>query len=207
MPRGGFYHHTSCDRFRHQTTVDRISNFVNSIIGIDPLSVVTFISLEQDVVQITLKHKEENQSQPRLVTLTVKPKLEQSPKVSEQELATIQGCSFSTTCDNMIIKLIKMQSLEWQSLEVHTMSRHVKGTKQSGESSMDIEPDEHSESIVRKFVTKTNATLLQSTIRTEQMWEDVENGQLRVGNIQAKKISEMNAIQMTAELVGESPAR
>ncbi|KAF9353335.1 hypothetical protein BGX26_008884 [Mortierella sp. AD094] len=113
----------------------------------------------------------------------------------------------------MVLKFIKTQDLEWQALHLVVKSRRVDDSEieatQSKESAIKIESnsydgDDDTESILAKFVTKANATRLQNAIRTEQIWES-EHGHFHVGNIQAKKISEMNAIQMSAELVADVP--
>ncbi|KAF9169702.1 hypothetical protein BGX20_009946 [Mortierella sp. AD010] len=179
--------------------------------GIDPLSVATLISQEQDRLQISFLLKED-QSRSCLVTLRAQPQLQQPPNPTGQRLATIQGCSRSVKSDNIVFKLIKAQDLEWQALHLAVKTCHVDNADNNKKGAMEIESDyaydgddDNTESILARFVTKANVTHLQDAIRTEQIWGS-EHGH-RVGNIQAKKISEMNAIQMSVELAaGDVPS-
>ncbi|KAG0023779.1 hypothetical protein BGZ80_008106 [Entomortierella chlamydospora] len=113
----------------------------------------------------------------------------------------------------MVLKLIKTQDLEWQALHLTVKTCYVDNVDNNKKGAMEIESDyaydddddDNTESILARFVTKANVTRLQDAIRTEQIWVS-EHGH-RVGNIQAKKISEMNAIQMSVELAaGDVPS-
>ncbi|KAF9395532.1 hypothetical protein BGX21_009863 [Mortierella sp. AD011] len=115
------------------------------------------------------------------------------------------------TCNNTRLQPFT-QDLEWQALHLAVKTCHVDNADNNKKGAMEIESDyaydgddDNTESILARFVTKANVTHLQDAIRTEQIWGS-EHGH-RVGNIQAKKISEMNAIQMSVELAaGDVPS-
>jgi hypothetical protein len=54
-------------------------------------------------------------------------------------------------------------------------------------------------SVVAKFVTVANTTSFQEAIQSQPLWDQA--GSHVIGNVQAKRVPDMNAIQMTAELV------
>ncbi|KAF9177095.1 hypothetical protein BGZ49_005790, partial [Haplosporangium sp. Z 27] len=104
----------------HQTS--RHAIIVMHFRGIDALSVVTSIS--QDHVEINFQHTED-QSLSRVTTVIVKPQSEQLGGLGGQELGKVGGCSISVTRENMVVKLVKTQDLEWQALAFDIRGRVV----------------------------------------------------------------------------------
>ncbi|KAI7820796.1 hypothetical protein BC939DRAFT_456971 [Gamsiella multidivaricata] len=168
---------------------------------IDPHSISTEISSDQASLQLSLQHKPRGSSRTCTVTISARPMLDPSGSI-----ASIQDCSCSISAENIVLRLTKTRKTEWQALRIifKCQDTGFSNPADINDSDKTIEHGDQQEQtgpIIAKFVTSSNTTHLQSAIRTSKLW-DAQSG--RVGNIQAKKMGGVNAIQLTADLTPNS---
>ncbi|OAQ25280.1 hypothetical protein K457DRAFT_141244 [Linnemannia elongata AG-77] len=200
----------------HQTSGHAV--LIIHLSSIDPTSVSSLIVPSHHAAKISFNHADSS-SATLSTTVLVQPVLsqeQQRPLVVD----LIQECSYSVSSENIVIRFKKASyPSEWQALQIHikTLSSTSTNSDQSvisaaaaSTTATDMEGvvekqagSERELSVIAKFVTGANTTSFQEAIRSQPLWEDQADSQV-VGNVQAKRVPGMNAIQMTAELVAPS---
>ncbi|KAG9066417.1 hypothetical protein KI688_001643 [Linnemannia hyalina] len=200
----------------HQTSGHAV--LIVHLSSIDPASVTSKIAPSHRAAEVSFNHTDSN-STTLSTTVLVQPVLSQE---QQQSLVVdlIQECSYSVSPENIVIRFKKAShSSEWQALQIHIKTRSSTTTNNdqlapppaaasTSATDMEVVVDEQaggeSEStVIAKFVTGANTTSFQEAIRSQPLWEDQAGSQV-VGNVQAKRVPGMNAIQMTAELIAPS---
>jgi len=191
----------------HQTS--RHAVLVLHVEDIDPHSISTVLSATKDSCQITYL----DQPTRSKVEVRVRPQaLQPSADPQGSSGALIQDCTCSPSHENIVIRLAKVQTTEWQALELtfksvltQVFSAEAEAetvTEAESEGGIDINGlsiDQKEAFVTLKFVTEANVGQLHDAIRDSRLW-DSERDQ-HVGNVQAKRVPGVNAIHMTAELV------
>ncbi|KAK3808990.1 MAG: hypothetical protein J3R72DRAFT_464269 [Linnemannia gamsii] len=159
--------------------------------------------------------------------LHVQEQEQRQERQQEQPLTKdlIQECSFSVSSENIVIQLKKATPCEWQALQLHFKSLSSRSNAVSVPSSspsaevaieQEVGAQQGSEgqtmkesSVLVKFVTVSNTISFQEAIQSQPLWDQATSSSRSgyhqvVGNVQAKRVPGMNAIQMTAELVSSS---
>ncbi|KAK3830194.1 MAG: hypothetical protein JOS17DRAFT_747237 [Linnemannia elongata] len=201
----------------HQTSGHAV--LIVHLSSIDPVSVSSQIAPSHQAAEISFNHTDSNLTKLSTKVL-VQPVLfqeQQQPVVAD----LIQECSYSVSPENIVIRFKKASHpTEWQALKIH-IKTHSSTSTNNGQSAspsvatasttaIDMESvveeqtgGDRESSVIAKFVTGANTTSFQEAIRSQPLWEDQAGIQV-VGNVQAKRVPGMNAIQMTAELVAPS---
>lgn len=211
-------HSTTATPTMHPISLHQTSGHAVLIIylsSIDPASVSSQIAPSHHATEISFNHTDSN-STTLSTTVLVQPVLSQE---QQQPLVVdlIQECSYSVSPENIVIRFKKTSHpSEWQALKIHIKTHSSTSTNngQSAEASSTTTTDmegvveeqvggERESSVIAKFVTGANTTSFQEAIRNQPLWEDQAGSQV-AGNVQAKRVPGMNAIQMTAELVAPS---
>ncbi|KAF9129979.1 hypothetical protein BGW39_003584 [Mortierella sp. 14UC] len=215
----------------HQTTAHAV--LIVHLRSIDPASVAQQLLHSHNSAEISFKHTSSSNhttdtdstasTTPTTTTTTVlvQPILH----IPEQPSTTglIQECVFSVSSENIVIRLKKAISCEWQALQLHfrTLSPGSSGASSSSllpseqvsiEQEAGVQPGRESvevSSVLVKFVTVSNTTSFQEAIQRQPLWDQAgtcsqDIPRQVIGNVQAKRVPGMNAIQMTAELVPSS---
>ncbi|KAG0047755.1 hypothetical protein BGZ89_004812 [Linnemannia elongata] len=200
----------------HQTSGHAV--LIIHLSSIDPTSVSSLIAPSHHAAKISFNHADSSSATLSTIVL-VQPVLSQE---QQQPLVVdlIQECSYSVSSENIVIRFKKASHpSEWQALQIHikTLSSTSTNNDQSvisaaaaSTTATDMEGvvekqagSERELIVIAKFVTGANTASFQEAIRSQPLWEDQAGSQV-VGNVQAKRVPGMNAIQMTAELVAPS---
>lgn len=193
----------------HQTSKHAV--LIVHLRSIDPTSVTSQISLSRHFAEISFNHTDSN-STILATTVQVRPVLTQQEQQLPSQTDLIQECSYSVSSENIVIRFKKTSALcEWQALRIDFKTHSATS---NGELSLALSSTTEMEgvvveqtrggesSVVAKFVTVANTTSFQEAIQGQPLWDQA--GSHVVGNVQAKRVPGMNAIQMTAQLVSPS---
>ncbi|KAF9438732.1 hypothetical protein BGZ76_005464 [Entomortierella beljakovae] len=177
-------HQTSC----HAVVVINLKN-------VDPESISKHIPKDQDCVLVKFEFQaQEGQPKQKQVTLRVQPWLDSD--TSNEGGVKLEDCNISITKGNIVLSITKLGRIEWQEIDVQIIgANHIDEAHQESRTKL---CNEDEKSIRLGFVTEKNAGRLYQAIQEGNRWKI--DGDLRVANTTAKRVTGVNAIQLTAEL-------
>lgn len=152
----------------------------------------------QEFVKLDYHHEVEDKTLLREESWTIQPLLGPIDSEERGQPTTVKDSSVSVSAENIVLAITKPENTEWQALLLVSKSSLV---QRVGDCVRPI-PGQHvqTESKIVRFVTSANAEQLLYATRAEEPWESEQAGP-HVNRVQARRVPNVNAIEVTAELV------